>query len=359
MGKSIVVLAALSVVGCGSNAAVGDYGAFGASTQKLFCQHQVDCGFADAAYETQCEQGLMQGSEGLAGVDVSFDAGAAQRCLDALKSALKDCHAYLNLSDMMLNDTCKSVVSGKSPPGGPCPNQIECAPGAICVTHFDGQCKTSCEAAGAIGAACEFSNCVEGAFCDGQSSTCLAQLDEGAACKPGSSNPCKKGFSCAPTAGGTTGACRAPGAAGALCASVEDCTSGLICDYLATPSVCAPQKKMGEACSSSGDCGERLLCVHDSAGKGTCLPPVALGGSCLGEGCLLPYTCLNGACTAPAALGDPCPNKNCFNSYCSPDSGKCEPLQAAGAACEPMMFPSRCKSSLFCESASKTCQPCQ
>src|SRR5438105_2063904 len=145
------IAALLLAAACGSPST--PYTSFVSRTHKLFCQHQVDCGFADPSYESLCEQ--LGTTAGLDESKINFDSGASQACFDAIKQLLSDCHYRLNLNNMMFLQACQSVLTGKSPAGSPCPFGIECAPGTSCSLHFSNStCSSSCIALGMTGDSC-------------------------------------------------------------------------------------------------------------------------------------------------------------------------------------------------------------
>jgi len=361
MRNPLLLAVAGALVACGSNASstLSTYRDFGVATQRLFCQNEVACGFYDPAREADCELTFTNDTPAPSPSTFDFDLARAQRCFDALKSALDaaDCHT-IDYSSMMLNDACTGVTVGKQPAGGSCPNFVECAPGTTCSLQFQsgGQCSSMCVAVPALGAPCD-SFCNVGAFCDGQSHTCLALLDEGATCSSANERSCKDGLTCiAPTAGAQR-VCRARGAAGASCQSGSDCARGLACDNQLASPVCTTQKKAGESCDDDGDCATRLVCTGVFGAPGICSAPIPLGGACLQTGCLRPYNCIDGRCTAPALLGAPCMKVGCLTGYCNSTSGNCEPRLPAGSACDPAQL-NACTPNSICNSTSKTCVAC-
>src|SRR5215813_4950635 len=80
---------------CGSNAPTG-YAGFVAQGRDILCQHQVDCGFADAAAESQCAKAFTP--QTLDQSQINYDSAKAAACLAAIKGALHDCHANIGIS---------------------------------------------------------------------------------------------------------------------------------------------------------------------------------------------------------------------------------------------------------------------
>jgi hypothetical protein len=357
--RTVGIWATLALASCGSNSAT-DYPSFRNAATHLYCQHAADCGMYDPAYLAQCQQSLGDSQTGYDPSKISFDSGAAQGCLDALKAALGGCSTTLDYANMMLVDACKSVFTGKSPAGSPCPNFIECAPGSQCSIQFGGtHCTSMCEALGPIGSTCNTSNCATGGFCDNTKKMCVPQLDAGATCGQFPSHQCKGDLVCVSSAtGSTNGTCGPAGGVGATCHFTNpDCVVGLTCDTMVMPPVCAARKQQGQPCSSSDQCDPRFLCVGISMGAGTCQTPIPKGGTCPGDGCLAPHQCVGGVCTPPPSIGDTC-DKSCLTGYCDTVSHTCKARVAVGGACDTMSV-AVCMGTAQCDPTSKTCMLCQ
>jgi hypothetical protein len=343
-GIALVLLAA-----CGSSKT--PYQSFTDQTRSLFCQHQVDCGFADSSYPSICEQT----ADGLALDEskITFDSSSSAACLAAIKQLLADCHYSLNIENVMFVDACKSVLVGNAPAGSSCPYFIECAPGNTCQQNFSsvGTCTSKCVPQPVTGGSCISAPCAATDYC--ANGVCTARLDVNATCTDDS---CQPGLYCVAFAGTTR--CTPPSASGAPCAPGETGGSlaGLVCDASRT---CVPEKQKGQECGSSDECAERLVCVGVKVGTmGTCQSPIPKGGACPGDGCLAPYQCAGGTCVSPPGLGDICSGQ-CLEGYCNPGTNKCERQIALGADCAPMGGLSQCQGAGMCDPVTKKCKLCQ
>jgi hypothetical protein len=297
--RTVGICAAIALAACGSNP-TADYPSFAAASANQYCQRLVDCGLFDGAYQSVCVQEASEPNIRLIAAHVRFDPAAAQRCLDAAQAALADCSA-LNQSNPAAVAACGAVITGSSPPGSPCPFDVECAPGSHCARMFDTakHCTSSCVADPAP-SGCDLSGCPVGQVCDSVTHACESQPDGG-----------------------------------------------------------APRKAMGQPCASSGECATPLVCLGESTGAGTCEKAIPKGGSCPGDGCLQPHGCVAGVCTPPPVLGDPCDAGLCLIGYCNPATHKCEPLPGPGAACDPTAMIPLCGADTVCDPPSRTCQYCQ
>jgi hypothetical protein len=396
---------ALAVVACGANSGTADYPSFIAATRRVFCERQADCGFLDRAYVMQCESAFRHGENALdafaASPHVTFSPIQAAACLDAIKSALAYCHSISFLPSvsgvMRSAAACKSVVSGKSPEGSPCPNRVECVSGTFCAMDFsqpDG-CGPTCISPQPLGGTCgdADSPCDGTAYCDHLTLTCAERLDVGATCFV--VDACKNGLSCEPTTGEMK-ACRLQGGPGDLCSNEYSCQEGLVCSPTADPAKyvcrtpdgpgpscpandgrpcewglvcfttgCAPGYKLGEPCFSSILCGERLVCIGASSfpfQMGTCRFPLSKGESCIAEDCQAPHVCRDGICTPPGEIGAPCADVMCLDGYCNYEGtltdGLCAPRIKAGEACAPDKGASPCEGNLHCDPSTRVCQSC-
>ncbi len=375
MGKPAVLAVGLCVLGACSSS-VPDYPSYVAAADRAICQHQIDCGFLDPAYEKDCEQQFASFQGSNATIQATYDPAAGDACLATLRGALDGfgCRALL-LNDLSISAAmamaCANALTGKVQTGGTCRASAECAGHGTCVITFaNNLCTSACVAPAPVGQSCGGSNdCVDGAVCQfaALGPTCVSIGDVGAACSPADgTGDCKPGLACAPSADRKSASCSAPLAAGAPCeASPEargSCGGELICDLLLTSPVCAPEKQLGEPCGSTDACGPHLLCTSSAAATATCLAPIPLGGACVGANqdaaCLAPHRCVNGVCSAPPTIGQPCPDGACLEGFC--DATKvCHAAIAVGGACDPTvtgLF--QCQDGATCDMTTKTCKLC-
>ncbi|MBX3225900.1 MAG: hypothetical protein KIT84_30015 [Labilithrix sp.] len=153
---------------------------------------------------------------------------------------------------------------------------------------------------------------------------------------------------------GTCGRCVSLGAAGAPCASADDCAAGHGC----TRGLCAPLGRAGAPCDATNRCGLGLACAG-----GVCAAPLALGAECslVDSGCdaLRGHVCADAKCVARtivpagagcAALPDGGLGTCGAGGRCELREGAttvCEAPAADGAACDDVRGP-RCLSPAIC-----------
>lgn len=149
---------------------------------------------------------------------------------------------------------------GAGPAGQPCDAyepDMGCPAGYFC--NDDEQC----QAPGGDGADCYYEQpCLTGFYCD--TSTCRAQLTEGASCSSSDMDQCAAGLYC-----GSEYVCAPRAGLDAECESWPEgqCQAGLVCEYIPeeTLSRCRAGAAIGEDCydddCASGICHEDLGCV--------------------------------------------------------------------------------------------------
>jgi hypothetical protein len=183
--------------------------------------------------------------------------------------------------------------------------------------------------------------CKVAAMCPG---TCTAREAAGAACA--SDNDCQDGLAC------NNAICQAHAAAGQPCGGMlPQCSSGLYCagfDAKAmTPGSCRSFKEVfsspvGQSCdlSTGALCASGSYCAFDSVegmmAKFLCVGPSSSGGACA---LAIPESCPQGEfCDVDLAMGK-------FKSTCKALPGEGEPCRPANAV------GSRCGTSLVCDGA--------
>ncbi len=107
----------------------------------------------------------------------------------------------------------------------------------------------------------------------------------------------------------------------------------------------------GGTIANGGSCGDAWQCASGrcalaSAGCGTCVAQVGLGGPCLGIECADGLVCSASApgsqsfvCSKPVAPGEPCFDSNVCpsNTACGVTTGTCDLLPGAGETCDTML----------------------
>jgi hypothetical protein len=200
-----------------------------------------------------------------------YDANAGGNCIAAVTKVAQSCGGEENL------DVCEGIYKGKLAAGEPCTSSFECATppggqaycdvtsdtgGNVCVASARGKlgdtCSETCTEEGTstscttssevppnaatcytndglrcgegntcatlipLGGACPgYEGCVQGAFCDSTSGTCVATKSVGEACTGYSWSECAEGLHCSQSQ-----VCEAAKPDGAACESWEDCESG-------------------------------------------------------------------------------------------------------------------------------------
>jgi hypothetical protein len=361
------VVALLAVASCSSSTTLSDYYSFVAANAKTLCQHEIDCGFFDPAYQSRCNP-PSDARTAFATLQVEYDPTAAPACHDAFVAAIASIGCYrggsaASLVTALQSDACMRTVRGRVAVGGVCIFDAECVAPARCTALFT--CGGTCVVPATVGAACAGGLfCSKDAYCDntGATPTCVALGDLGAKCEFGGSQ-CKQGLVCVFSSGGTLGGtCGQPGTAGAACTFADDCIAGLFCDTSLAPAACAPRRAMGQSCSDPDACGERLTCVGLATqnSTGTCAPPLPKGKPCQSDDdCQSPHHCVLSVCTPPPMLGQPCTGFDCGSAGFCDASSTCRATLAVGATCDPTRNESGCPEFSPCDSASKTCKSCR
>ncbi|MBI5536514.1 MAG: hypothetical protein HY898_27580 [Deltaproteobacteria bacterium] len=246
-------------------------------------------------------QDLMDAMANSAGV--TYDAKAAADCVEQYKAYVLKCIPDPSDTDA-LNAVCNKVVVGTTQNGQACTHSFECAGSAtgdsVCndESDADGGSYRQCEQAsgtlphGSAGATCSESCRVmtgshttcdrvddyveaqatcwveDGLRCDAATHTCVAVQAVGADCN--TDTDCQASAYCA------TNVCAVLPTDNQPCDPdlPIQCTSNSHCD--STSTVCAPDKKAGDACS------EPLECESWQCHAGTCQP----------EGLIATYFCI-------------------------------------------------------------------
>ncbi len=350
------LLAFVLLVGC-NNSAIGlDAGSvptlndYLRESAQLGCKYLVRCGTTSKSQEAAGESwiggydtaALSAASKGIAAGRLSYNAGAAASCLNALGTATCD------LSTLLMADassSCAAIIEPKVAVGGACELDSECDHGFCNMGGASPTaCAGTCTAFVATGATCDgvSGRCAATDFCS-STNVCTALLGRGQACDEFSLE-CGAGLSCATI--GTTSTCLPPAAEGAPCdtsAFTNACAnSGLYCNTSTTPNpTCQKRQPIGGVCNSDGSgCAAGLACVvvDDTMPTGSCQAFLDVGQACTGT-------------TSSACAGD---------ATCDPTSQKCQLQGQAGADCSI----GSCATQFYCNAANQCAarislgQPC-
>ncbi len=214
---------------------------------------------------------------------ISFDGSAAGACLQSARSTCERHHPACD-------DAFRGAVQG----GGACGVDDDCASGECAITDA---CPGVCLGVAHEGESCAAFEvrCAEGTYCD-SADECRRFAAEGEACDRNETH-----FGPGPLASDMV--LVSPSEPFQLCAP------GLTCER---PGVCVavPEEApgaAGEPCAATGardTCEAGLVCHH-----GFCVPVVAPGDACDGEGTWCPGTagmCFDGRCTPLPTVGEAC-----------------------------------------------------
>ena len=291
------------------------------------CQHEASCGLvleSDCQEESLAWMARAQASTDalqpvialaiaatepevaaeLAGKAIEFDGGNARACVDAIGDM--DCDTT-SQSRRVTPTACFGIFTGTVAAGAACQRDQECVSGscnrsacedltACCASSV---CQDLPPSPVAIGDACDFSVCGQGAYCDVATKLCTALVASGAACDQ----------------------------------SALECDYGLGC----TANACAKLPHVGDACTD--------LCADENAAcvSGKC---VALGfqsDACSDTPCSNYYPCdttaMTPVCTAVPHGGQTCLDQYCADGdYCNvgvgPNGGACASPNADGTTCD-------------------------
>ena len=317
---SCLVLTAATGQGCGDTESEsgGSVKTFDELLQELaqsVCRGECDASggtYVEIRYGAECLEiySLLYESVGAsikASLDAgrtSFDAEAAQRCLDLL--AAEECDE----ADL----ACEDALVGKVATGDACTESTECAGNAYCREGLD--CLGTCVATLGVGEACpgtDFDECGAGFFCSAEG-VCTAEKANGEPCDY--SEECSS-YYCDYTEEGSRCVEIPPDYVkdiGALCDFDQECKPDLHCPQ----GTCTAAGEIGEPCP----CVSEAYCSEDSADAfGVCVARIPQGEACEISGQCATGICDDGVCEKPSGLGGPCvTDDRCFG-VC--DDGAC------------------------------------
>jgi hypothetical protein len=317
---------AIVLLGVGCNTperGPSSYDDFREQAIQNYCEHQMFCGHLGKSETTHCPLEITLNFPAKVDLPASIELGrmkfspaAAQRCLDALKSAPCD----RSLEQAKLRRACQGIVRPAAPIGGTCHGPGECV-GGECVQRDPSTCGGRCVAFLTLGSACvEYSKTPE-ETCDPSTSFCAREpVGSGVGpftCHPRRQigQPCSGGTHCASGLQcNVTGLCadEAP-----ILGRDAQCAVGMLCDQgLYCAGTCTAQKGEAESCNSGGACQDGLQChglryenfqltqLGDCSGfsdlGGACDPSATIGST----GCPGSQVCEAGTCVFPHPFPD-------------------------------------------------------
>jgi hypothetical protein len=270
----------------------------------------------------------------VASVRTTYDRYAAADCLAAVKAA--PCDSIFSRNGGV-PDSCRQAVFGSVADGNPCVVNESCASGHCeATTTCPGTCApfllslaTGCSTDRHLG-----KQCGAGLFCS--AGTCRDIIFAGQSCA-GMPGGCEWGTTC----DGTTSLCTAVKAAGASCATREECAAGLLC--AGSPAACTAPRAVGQACTvGKRDCLTGSTCrspAMNAGDAGTCTAFGGLGGAC-DLAAIEPRGCLGGWCDTSG--GGTCAAFVPEASPCAADA-QCGP----GGVCNLLLTPAVCFKTCF------------
>jgi hypothetical protein len=333
--SKLVIAMALLVAACGGGDSMS-VDEFAQEVRDAFCKNYVKCGVVkdfetcrNLNFSVELDRFLhVTGTEHAAydSGKARFNSGNAQTCVDGIADSSCD---QSEESRRSLPAECNTFSSGTLHAGEACTTDFEC----ISLTCRISNCNMACcpgtcvgdvePGIAKVGESCQIDQCVSGSYCDFPTSTCMAV-------KP----------------------------LNAVCASQEECESGLACVGTSATGNCIKLPKLGEACANfCSDLGAvcdptSMMCVKVVLGGEACL------GDFTGSNCSPLYACDAGRCSGGVALGATCnPDDHCADQFAFCDvpvgglTGTCVLPKANGTHCE---FNEDCQS-FACDDATLLC----
>jgi hypothetical protein len=293
LGPVLLSLSALTA-GCGDDSTKPDeqeglaLEAFAETYRQAQCERAVTCGFmpdVDACKEALAvDRYIVEGIAAVTYGDLTYDANAAQTCVDTL--AATGCEGF-GLANVEYIEPCNAVFGNRRGEGAACTMSIECEGFAsLCYRECEEECCVGecrgVEAAGMGGDECsDLVPCGEGLRClfddtaDGYRCRPLAGANQ--ACVPFA---CIDGYAC-----GSDSKCFQQAASGEPCnPSLGDVCASLNEYCSAADQICVPLPRGGDACGesalSSEHCSRSSICI-----EGTCEDYPLTGEDCIFEYC--------------------------------------------------------------------------
>jgi len=312
---SAVLASALAA--CGGGVALED---FDRELIDALCDRAVRCGVYVSAEACRADAVLSvdEVKSAVEGGRHAYDEDKAEACLDALRSASCD---QTSEDSRVVDETCRGALRGKVADGGVCFENSECVSEACLIPSCEmACCEGTCGVAipvPAIGQACPNFVCVDGAFCDEQTTTCVALRGPDEGCF--TTSECGYGLYCGPGQKCVDAPDRGQACENGFCSGIGDrCDEGT--------RTCVGLSGRGGPCregfAGSFDCQQPLECNQTSL---TCQDRPALGQPCTGT-CQAGAFCNNGQpalCEAKRAAGQAClGDDECASNLCDQDAAQ-------------------------------------
>lgn len=261
---------------------------------------------------------------------LTYDGSQAGACVDALRGL--GCEAIASRTP----SACDSLFVGHVATGGACALDEECEGAAYC--RVEGACPGTCQPYVAAGGACTRNEaCASGLRCT--SGACMAPGGAGASCQGATGVECAGGLICRGGTATDAGTCTATSdvfaaASGAACSpgNGQLCMAGLSCIIAsATSQTCGPDGlAAGSACQFAipDQCADGFYCMGASLSTtppsfdGTCAPLPTAGMACVTGGttqsCADGSVCEANVCVEVQDNGGACTtDADCYGSHCT------------------------------------------
>lgn len=285
----------LGIAGCGDDSTNPDeteglaLEAFAETYRQAQCERAVACGYMPDV--DACKEALPQDRyivEGIAAVafgDLTYDANAAQTCVDTL--AATGCEGF-GLANIEYIEPCNAVFGNRRGQGAACTMSIECeGVASLCYRECEGECCVG-ECRGVDAAGMEGDECSDLLPCGSNLRCLFDDAAEGYRCRPlaGPNQACVPfacidGYAC-----GNDNKCFQQAASGEACnPNLGDVCASLNEYCSASEQICVALPRGGEACGASGasteHCSRSSICI-----EGTCEALPQTGEDCIFEYCL-------------------------------------------------------------------------
>ena len=285
------------------------------SFDELFCQVLTKCNVEENVAEclTSFEGSTStptdaQFAASVAAGRIHFDATTLEACFNAILAESCDENVFQSRTAPAACAAAEGMASnhGTVVDGGDCFFNQECVSGTCSNSGMN--CSESC--------------------CPGTCNVTPTIVADGAGCD-GTTMVCPTSDTC------INGSCRALGAVGADCMTLNDCQDGNTC----VNTKCAALPLAGQPCDLNIGCEPAgYSCFAGATGSPTCVANVSRGESCADAPCKLLSTCdaTTMKCVALPMVGLPCdsmscgPGARCDSSSATPT---CIALLADGGAC--------------------------